>query len=175
MAPAYILHNAGFRSHLDIVARFDNAHDGHLHAADEVRKRVLKAERDSDAADAKGGDERVGVDTEARVEDGAAAYDPDDGAYDVHENAARGQGVVVSVEKSAKPFGDDVRHGGRDDGQDNSPENVSHPFLGDEFDNVCEKLIHGVPFGLALRMRRWSAEYHALAAQARIRFFYMLF
>lgn len=62
----------GHAADLDIVAGFDNAHKGHLHTADKVRQRVLKAERDGDAADAKSGDEGVCINAKTVVEDKAA-------------------------------------------------------------------------------------------------------
>jgi len=36
MAPSDVLDNAGYAADLDIVAGFDDAHKGHLHAADKV-------------------------------------------------------------------------------------------------------------------------------------------
>ena len=58
VAPRHIVHDAAPPADLDVVTRLHEPGDAHLHAADQVRERVLEAERDGDAADTERGDRR---------------------------------------------------------------------------------------------------------------------
>ena len=98
MTPGHILNDARLGPDLDIVAGLDDAHEGHLQAADEVGQRVLEAERDSDTADAKSGYERIGVDAKTCIQDDADARRPDHAAGDIDDDAGGGQGIALLVE-----------------------------------------------------------------------------
>ena len=120
VAPGHVLHHARLGSHLDVVAGFDDAHKGHLQSADEVGERVLEAERDGDAADAKGGHEGVCVHAKAGIEDDTRAGCPNDAACDVDDDARAGERVVIAIEEMLQcarcDAGDHVRRKGECDG-----------------------------------------------------------
>ena len=65
MAQSHVGHNACFRADFDVVARAHDAHERHLNAANEVRQRVLQAERKRNAANAQSCDQRIRVNAEA--------------------------------------------------------------------------------------------------------------
>ena len=135
VAPGDVLYHARHAADLDIVAGLDDAHKGHLHAADKVRQRVLKAERDGNAADAKSGDERVCVNAKAVVEDKAAANHPDDGARNVDEDTRCRKRVIVAVEQVTQRLGNDFGGDGGAYRQDASPDDVVDPPLLKEMKN----------------------------------------
>ena len=126
VAPGDVLHHAALRADLDVIARGDNSHEGHLKPADEVGQRVLKAERDCDAANAKGRHERVRVDAKTRVEDDTRPRCPNDAARDVDDDARAGQRVAVAVEEMLECAAGDARNNGRRRDERDGPQNALH-------------------------------------------------
>ena len=99
MTPGHILNDTRLGADLDIVARLDDAHEGHLQAADEVGQRILEAERDGDTADAKSSYESIGVDAKTCIQDDADARRPDHAAGDIDDDAGGGQGIALRASR----------------------------------------------------------------------------